>query len=106
MVIDKIKDGAMNTLGTLCARVSTNFYDKIAKPSAKQILTQIDPTGIANAVQTCKDKNKSDRMCAKAVMESTSNFDPTGVVGLAAAFIHDKCNPLPKVIKCFENSIG
>jgi len=62
-------------------------------------LKNIDPTGIVNAVSTCKDKTKKKRDCDKAIVSSVANFDPTGVVGLVSLFMHDICTPLPKVNK-------
>jgi hypothetical protein len=103
-VKDLMKTAATNLVGQVCGEVARAFHDKALEPNWKTIATSIDPTGIANAVQKCK--SSKGRMCTKAVLESVSNFDPTGVIGLAAAFLHPQCIKLPEVINCFESSVG
>jgi len=51
----------------------------------------LDPIGIAVAVDSCKDG--ASRGCAAGILNVMNTFDPTGLMGVAAAFLHDDCEP-------------
>merc|ERR1711865_773589 len=48
-------------------------------------------SGIAVAVDSCKDG--ASRGCAAGILNVMNTFDPTGLMGVAAAFLHDDCEP-------------
>merc|ERR1711865_874268 len=58
---------------------------------AKAQINKMDPIGIAVAVDSCKDG--ASRGCAAGILNVMNTFDPTGLMGVAAAFLHDDCEP-------------
>jgi hypothetical protein len=93
-VKDQIKDFgksmAMNGLKTFCNAYAYQYYDKLTDKPAKFDFTTLDPTGIATSIDACGKANNGAG-CAAAVMGVVGNFDPTGLVGVAAAFTHSTC---------------
>jgi len=80
-----------NAVKNLCQHVASNYYNKLTKEPAPFNPAMLDPTGIAAAVTSC-EKGKEDTMaCKAAIVGAMGTFDPTGFLGVAAAFMHDKC---------------
>ena len=72
---------------------------KIGFDPTSLTLDMIESQGYASsaigAVKACDLRKKGERSykteCARAVLETISPADPTGLVGLAAAFIYERC---------------
>ena len=83
-VIKKICEGTVETMA--------NTMNKKDQPSDP--LKTLDFLSISEAVEECKvkmDDSSKKLDCAKSIMESVGNFDPTGLLGLSAAFMHPEC---------------
>merc|ERR1711935_532971 len=88
---DQVK-GALteNAAKAACHGYAQAYYQKLPNPTEFNP-ANLDPTGTANAVTTCGDQGKSEVACAAAVLGVIGTFDPTGLTGVAAAFMHDQC---------------
>lgn len=69
-----------------CRVVSDGILDETAKGN-KFDIKSLDFTGIAYAVDWCKDPKRQDIECAKAVLNVISNVDPTGLVAMAGSVL-------------------
>lgn len=83
-------------VGKMCETVANDMITAVNnKHEPKLNLESFDPTGIAPmGVECAKDQNiENNRIsCAKKTMEFISIVDPTGIVGLAAAFLQASCD--------------
>jgi hypothetical protein len=80
-----------NAVKAACNAYATAYYSRLGGDTSFNP-ANLDPTGTANAVTTCGDQSKSETACAAAVMGVIGVFDPTGLSGVAAAFMHDQCH--------------
>lgn len=79
-----------NAAKAACHGYAQAYYQKLPNPTEFNP-ANLDPTGTANAATTCGDQSKSSTACAAAVLGVVGTFDPTGLTGVAAAFMHDQC---------------
>jgi hypothetical protein len=105
---DKIKSESKNWLkGRLsdvfvtgvCGGVWEQSIKKLVATSTKDydennLLAAVDVFSIQGTVTSCQDTSDSAKAmdCGKAVVDGLSNFDPTGVLTIAGAFMHTVCD--------------
>jgi hypothetical protein len=101
--IVKIKDQIKSTaqvvgIQSICETLYKTFQSKtITTPSVQdlggKILDSLDVFGVKNTFTSCSSpESDGGASCAKAVVEGLSAVDPTGVLTIAAAFIHPSCD--------------
>jgi hypothetical protein len=94
-IVDAAKAGwTENMVKGMCNKIASSFYDKLNPNPAPFNVDWLDPTGIATAVTSCKDgalSDPEDTACKAAILSAMSTFDPTGLMGVAAAFMHEDC---------------
>jgi hypothetical protein len=98
-VKDTIKDNAKTVaLMTVCSKVWESVSNReFSAPSVEdlggKVLDTIDILGVQGMVKSCQDtKSDGGLSCAKSVVEGLSGFDPTGILTIAAAFMHPVCD--------------
>merc|ERR1712054_572420 len=107
-----------NMVKQLCQTISKAIFhssDSEKYEDAKFVPNTLDPSGIWNAVDSCKDEEIVDKCngsktcmddkklyCASAITNAVGTFDPTGLLGLASAFMHPRCReatpPAPPLV--------
>lgn len=98
---------AENVCGELYKKVAKEVTGKSQPTSTSpvDILKKFDVFGIAPIVDNCKDPKKKE-LCAKSVLSAASTFDPTGLLAIAAAFVHPTCEiPIPDNTKVDPKTI-
>jgi hypothetical protein len=99
--IDNIKDLPLGMSAEWAAEnLCTEIYNGVAtvvngkaEPSSTdpvEVLKKFDIFGVAPIVENCGDSNKKAE-CAKAILNTASTFDPTGLLTISAAFVHPTC---------------
>jgi hypothetical protein len=79
-----------------CQGIYNSIRDRVNKnenPGSTdpvEILKKFDIFGISEIVTNCGDIDKKIE-CAQSVVSTASNFDPTGLLTIAAAFMHPTC---------------
>lgn len=100
MAIEKSKDILVNHVQTqLVSNFCQTIYDGMIAKSKPSFLTEekliaaVDIFSIKGMIDGCKDVKTPNKQieCAKAVITSASTFDPTGILGIAATFMHPAC---------------
>jgi hypothetical protein len=98
LVKDTIKDKAKEAvLMTVCQKVWESVANKeISTLSAEdlggKVLDTVDILGVKGMVSSCSNITDGGLSCAKSVVEGISTFDPTGILTIAAAFMHPECD--------------
>lgn len=82
---------AENAVKNFCNEYAKASYNRMDPNYQAFDPKQLDPTGTATAVGKCKDDSATS--CAGAIVSAVGTFDPTGLMGVAAAFMHDNCAP-------------
>jgi hypothetical protein len=94
----KIKDKAQEVaLMTVCQKVWESVANKeFSAPSAEdlggKVLDTIDIFGVQNMAKSCSNVSDGGLSCAKSVVEGLAGFDPSGILTIAAAFMHPTCD--------------
>lgn len=77
-------------------KVCGGFAEGIFKQDFTPTLKDFDITGISASAEACdcacKTSDQCGVSCSKAVLGAAGAFDPTGIVSLAATFIHPECS--------------
>jgi hypothetical protein len=60
------------------------------KMTKDDVINSMDVFGLVDTVKACKSNDALE--CSKGVISVLSTFDPTGLLGVAASFMHPKCN--------------
>jgi hypothetical protein len=94
MLKDKFKE---TMITSICGKVWESLAKKeITAPSVEdlggKILDTIDVLGVGNVVNSCKDTSDGGLGCGKAIVDSLSAFDPSGLLTIASAFMHPSCD--------------
>lgn len=96
---DMLKDKFKETLITsICGKVWESLATKtITAPSVEdlgsKIVDTIDVLGVGNVAKSCSDTGADGGLgCGKAIVESLAAFDPSGLLTIAAAFMHPSCD--------------
>ena len=69
------------------AYAATGNADKL---TTDDIIESIDVFGIVDTAKSCSQPN-NPLECAKSAIGAMSTFDPTGLLGVAASFMHPVC---------------
>jgi len=100
---DQIKDKVTEVaISTVCGQIYNSLVDKEYTPPSDEdignkILESVDIFGIKDIVEGCQNIKDGGAACARSVVGSISTFDPTGILTIAAAFIHPSCDvPMTK----------
>ena len=80
-------ENAVKSISTMYPR---SYYDELTTAPDSFDPKSLDPTGLASAVDAC-EKNVNDVKCAPAITSAVGTLDPTGLMGVAAAFMHSTC---------------
>jgi len=98
-----ITDGmTQNAVKAVCGTVAQEFYKKLKTGSGDFHVKQLDPTGLAAAGESCvasatEPSTENHLKCVAATLGAINTFDPTGLMGVAAAFMHGTCKqPTPE----------
>lgn len=78
---------------TMCMEI-TETLAEAEEPSGFQP-EDLDITGIHAASEACLGPGESTMACRAAVVSAVGTFDPTGLLGVASAFMHADCEPTP-----------
>jgi hypothetical protein len=100
--IDNIKDLPVGMASewaaeNICSGVYTaaaNMVNGTSEPPSLdpvEIAKKFDVFGVSGIVDNCRDSDKKAE-CAKAIVSTASTFDPTGLLTIAAAFVHPTCS--------------
>jgi len=84
-----LKGWGQTAVMNYCKEYAKAFHSIGGRTDTQFDPASFDPTGTANAVIECK--KPSEVGCASAIMGAIGTFDPTGLLGLASAFMSDKC---------------
>lgn len=100
-ILETARDGwAENAVKNFCNEYAKASYNRLDPNYQKFDPNQLDPTGTATAVTKCK--SGSGRSCAAGILSAVGTFDPTGLMGVASAFIHDDCAPPTAEAKYYD----
>ncbi len=100
-----IKDNMISAAKTtlishICEKVFATFSNQLEKDEKSindeylaKMISSVDIFGISGIIDGCKNTNEDGGLaCGKAVVETASTLDPTGILSIAAAFIHPECD--------------
>jgi len=97
---DKIKEEAQDHLQDICGHVANNLLDHAGDADTQSVdpkgfdTSQLDVIGVGEIQSKCtnptSDNAKLD--CAKSIMDTLSNVDPTGLMAMATAFMQPTCD--------------
>jgi len=90
LAMNGAENWGMNAVKAACNEYAKAYYNKLGGNTPFDPAS-LDPTGTANAVNNCKDADRYPWTCAGAITSAASSFDPTGLTGVASAFMHDGC---------------
>jgi hypothetical protein len=98
---EKVTEGVTNTLVyTYCNTVANAAVEKTnsSVPSwinEDTLVSAVDFLGVKGMITSCNSETTSKDggiSCAKGVLGAASNFDPTGLLTIGAAFLFDTCD--------------
>ena len=106
-VKDSLKDAAMNkaiasSIGGICNEMADGLAGKVTARQSFDVdyfIDKVDIIGVGAAVSSCKNPvTENEKIaCAQAILSTAGNFDPTGILCLAAAFTQPICDiPMTK----------
>lgn len=86
-----MENWSQNAIKSYCQAQTLRIYNA-ANPGSSKTMDPAawDPTGFANMANKCK-AGPEDMDCKAAIVGAAGNFDPTGLMGVAAAFMHKNC---------------
>jgi hypothetical protein len=105
---DMLKGKFQETMITsICGKVWESISKKeITAPTfddiGSKVLDTIDVLGVGNVYNSCKDTSDGGLGCGKAIVDSLSAFDPSGLLTIASAFMHPTCDVPVSKPKDFE----
>lgn len=82
---------------SMCETVWNNLAGKqLTAPDVdslgSKVLDAFDTFGVQSVFKQCSDPESDGGLgCAKSIMEGMSNFDPTGILTIASAFMYPEC---------------
>jgi hypothetical protein len=90
-IFECARDGyTENVVKNFCKEYQKATYNRLDPKNANSFdPLDLDPIGITDSVKKCKDSGTAS--CAGAIVGAIGTFDPTGLMGVAAAFMHDDC---------------
>jgi hypothetical protein len=91
-IVDKLKE---TIISGVCSSVHDALIEKVAKAEEpKTFFEKVDALGISDINKNCKnpDGTNGGIACAKSILTSLESLDPTGLVGLASAFMQPICD--------------
>ena len=100
-VKDAVKEAAKTTaIMKICESVMENVTQKtnedkasVTDTFAENLMGNLDVFGVKGMVDSCSKVGEDGGLgCGKAVVESLAVVDPTGLLTIAAAFIHPTCD--------------
>jgi hypothetical protein len=85
------------TVSTVCGTIYNSIAAKEYTPPSDEeigtkILESVDIFGIKDIVEGCTDVSDGGAACGRSIVSSLSTFDPTGILSIAAVFIHPTCD--------------
>lgn len=82
-----------NAVKNLCHEYGKTYHNAIKADFKGFDPKMLDLTGTAAAIDSCGGENARTQpwTCAGAITSALSTLDPTGLLGVASAFMHDKC---------------
>jgi len=91
LITDKIKDDAVSYI---CGQVGDSILAGATPTPPDFNVDMIDVLGVGAIVDDCADTSDSNGqlMCAKSIMNTISTVDPTGLAGMASAFMEPTCD--------------
>jgi len=98
MLKDKIKEKITSQVEEICGKVHEGLVDKVANGEEEEKkgfdIESLDPIGIGEIAGKCKSPDGTNGKidCAKSILSSLDNIDPTGLCGLASAFMQPICD--------------
>ncbi len=115
LIQDSIVDAAKTKIITeVCKKVWDTIIDKTdVTPVKKEEETEnfyekafqkIDILGTYDIYTGCSDLSDGGLNCGKSVSDTLSNFDPTGIMTVAVAFMHPYCDVPESAPKVEEDS--
>jgi len=86
-----INNWSQNAIKSYCQAQALRIYNA-ANPNSQKTMDPAawDPTGFVAMTDKCK-AGPEDMDCKAAIVGAAGNFDPTGLMGVAAAFMHKNC---------------
>lgn len=95
-----IKDSALGTLksnfvSSFCSVVYEDMSARANTESTLNLNTVVDTIDVFNVkgiINGCKNTSDGGLDCAKNVLTGLSTLDPTGILGVATAFMHPECD--------------
>lgn len=89
-IAEAARDGwSQNAVKNFCKEYQKATYKGLDGNKQSFDPTSLDPTGTAEAVIECK--KGVGATCMGKITGVIGTFDPTGLMGVAAAFMHDSC---------------
>jgi hypothetical protein len=92
----EFKGKAVSMVADICSQVGDNLMTKVQEPPKQDFdIENFDPVGALSAMKTCKSAGKSDTNkmeCTGAILDIVSQVDPTGLAGMASAFMKPICD--------------
>jgi len=88
-------------ISEICSKVWENIIDKTdpnpitekeTTPFYESAFKAIDILGIHDIYKGCSDVSDGGLNCGKSITDTLSNFDPTGLLTIAVAFMHPTCD--------------
>jgi hypothetical protein len=90
---DKAKE---KSIESICTDIHENLINKISEKNENSSVDwdKMDVLGIGDIAKNCGDTSEKDAplSCSQSILKTMDNFDPTGLTGLAAAFMHPHCD--------------
>lgn len=82
-----------NAVKNACNEYAKAYHNAIKVRSPEFDPKSLDLTGTAAAIDSCGGENARTQpwTCAGAITGALSTLDPTGLLGVASAFMHDGC---------------
>ena len=101
-VKESINEMAVNkaiesSLGTICNTMADGLSGQVTAKTefnTDSFIDKLDIVGVGDAVDSCSSTaTENDKIgCANAILDSLGNFDPTGILCMAAAFTQPICD--------------
>ncbi len=91
-----------NFISAYCSTVYESVINKANPETAFNLDTVVgalDVLNIKGTIQACSNTSDGGLNCAKNVLTGLSTFDPTGLLGVTAAFMHPECDVPATIVK-------
>jgi len=81
---------------TICEEVHNDLFQKISEKDENNspAWEKLDVLEFGDIVENCSDldADQAGVKCTQSILKTLDNFDPTGLTGLAAAYMHPHCD--------------